>query len=389
MRLELDVTLDPDTRVIEAAALLDGFSEFFLHRALTIRTEAPGDLVASQTVCPFLDEDATAWTVAPAHEGPVRISYRGALPADLAEGTNLIEADRLELSLYSAWFPVPADLGAFAWTLRLHLPDGWTAVSNGRAVPGGFESDEAATTGDVVVAASPTVLVEEVDGLARVVQVGRGSSLAASVGALSRSALERLGSAYGVLDVVDPMTIVFTNRGGYAYSRLPAIFLAGAGTGDASRDLHTVLHELGHLWWSVAPADGVEDWLNEALAEYSALWLSRELLGAGFAARLLDGYRDVAQRAASPAVVEMGADQEQSFYANKYARGALLFDHLGKALGWERCTAVLSAWHGQWAATGGATTQSLLDVIGQEDADAMEAVRRCITTESWDGTWHV
>lgn len=337
MRLELDVTLDPDTRVIEAAALLDGFSEFFLHRALTIRTEAPGDLVASQTVCPFLDEDATAWTVAPAHEGPVRISYRGALPADLAEGTNLIEADRLELSLYSAWFPVPADLGAFAWTLRLHLPDGWTAVSNGRAVPGGFESDEAATTGDVV----------------------------------------------------DPMTIVFTNRGGYAYSRLPAIFLAGAGTGDASRDLHTVLHELGHLWWSVAPADGVEDWLNEALAEYSALWLSRELLGAGFAARLLDGYRDVAQRAASPAVVEMGADQEQSFYANKYARGALLFDHLGKALGWERCTAVLSAWHGQWAATGGATTQSLLDVIGQEDADAMEAVRRCITTESWDGTWHV
>lgn len=281
-------------------------------------------------------------------------------------------------------------MSPFTWSVRLHLPDGWRAVSNGLAEPGGFESVAAPTVGDIALAASPHVAVDDVDGLARIVQVGQireTSPLAASVGALVRTALESLTEAYGALPTAEPVSVVLTDREGYAYSRLPAIFLADAGSPDATRDLHTVLHELGHLWWNVAPSDGTDDWLNEALAEYSALWLSRELLTASFAEHLLDEYRALAKVTASPPVADTSPEQEPSFYANKHARGALLFQHVEDALGRERTWALLARWHQRWSSLRTASTESLLAALGQEDRGVMEQVKDCISTPSWSGTW--
>jgi len=38
-------------------------------------------------------------------------------------------------------------------------------------------------------------------------------------------------------------------------------------------------HEFSHFWWSNAPTDSWEDWLNEAFAEYSAMLSVRDLIG--------------------------------------------------------------------------------------------------------------
>ncbi len=43
--------------------------------------------------------------------------------------------------------------------------------------------------------------------------------------------------------------------------------------------LRYLAHEAAHFWWTLAPADTWEDWLNESFAEYSALLLIRDRFG--------------------------------------------------------------------------------------------------------------
>lgn len=45
------------------------------------------------------------------------------------------------------------------------------------------------------------------------------------------------------------------------------------------RTLKTPYHELAHMWWTNAPADTYDNWINESFAEYSAFLAIRELHG--------------------------------------------------------------------------------------------------------------
>ena len=94
------------------------------------------------------------------------------------------------------------------------------------------------------ISASTDVAVEEIDDLVRIVRVGEGTRLATSVGSPTRTALSRSVAAYGVLRSDDSVSIIVTDRAGFADSRLPAIFLPGAEGEDEDDKLHTVLHEM-------------------------------------------------------------------------------------------------------------------------------------------------
>lgn len=72
------------------------------------------------------------------------------------------------------------------------------------------------------------------------------------------------------------------DKGG-GYARLGGIYLPGLTCSEyyESRKEYTryLAHELSHLWWYRANPNTWEDWLNEGLAEYSALMVLREIYG--------------------------------------------------------------------------------------------------------------
>jgi len=70
---------------------------------------------------------------------------------------------------------------------------------------------------------------------------------------------------------------------GRAYTRLGGIYLPGFDESNyyKLRKHYTwyLAHEIAHLWWYRANSNTWEGWLNESLAEYSALRVLRELYG--------------------------------------------------------------------------------------------------------------
>ena len=82
--------------------------------------------------------------------------------------------------------------------------------------------------------------------------------------------------------------------GGYAR---PGLIILG-GLEDEGYSEHRegwfryVSHEAAHLWWTGAPVDSWEDWLNESFAEYVALLAIREVFGEQSYQRRLDEKRD-------------------------------------------------------------------------------------------------
>src|SRR6202012_5130405 len=95
---------------------------------------------------------------------------------------------------------------------------------------------------------------------------------------------------------------VISPRGGWGYSRRPLFVLSGeqrtktlGGKYGAAAELHGQLHELAHFWWSIADANGTDDWINEGAAEYSAMVISGRRFGPEFRRFLIKRYQDDAR----------------------------------------------------------------------------------------------
>lgn len=123
-------------------------STSYLHRDLKVDALSHADLGVSESESPFHDDRLAAYRYIGDRSVPLSFSYRGTLPRKIADGTNGVDEHRLELSIYSAWFPVPTERGPFEGSLQLRLPPGWSAVSNGRPSVGGFESRDESSVGD-------------------------------------------------------------------------------------------------------------------------------------------------------------------------------------------------------------------------------------------------
>ncbi len=72
------------------------------------------------------------------------------------------------------------------------------------------------------------------------------------------------------------INIVFSPRtSGGGYSRKGIIVLSNIGEKEYKEGkegyIRYFAHEIAHLWWSNAPTDSWEDWLNKSFAEYSAM----------------------------------------------------------------------------------------------------------------------
>ncbi|MGO4958289.1 M1 family aminopeptidase [Luteococcus sp. Sow4_B9] len=388
MDVELWVRIDPESGDLSAEAELTGFEGFFLHRDLDVTSSSPGvQIEVSADVSVHLDR-AHGYRITGGDK--VRLSYSGSLPSEMADGTNVLTSDVAELSIYSAWYPVPLDLGSFTWRLHLDLPSGWTFVSNGAPGEGGsLVHDGTAAVGDIALAGARRFVASRLADGVELVTCGSVGDAAGVLGPHIVESLSLLKSWYGEPDGLSHGRVVVTERGGYAYSRMPTVF-ASAEMAErlTARTVHTLGHELAHFWWNIAPVHGYDDWLNEALAEYSALRLTEELCGADASDKIVRGYQLEAEMSREdPPVCRTEPDDEKSYATNKYNRGSLFFRALSEQLEPNALDALLTRFHDEHAVVGDATTDSLLRHLGAVDQEVAREAAQVLESRSWDGRW--
>lgn len=400
---DVTVRVTPSTSKIEATARLrlscfdGGALTFYLNRALTIREVALDGSACTvargpEEPLPYVDS-AVSWSVdcpqSTVAEPVLEVAYSGAL-AETYAAVNQVTEELVELAIYAAWYPIFVDARPFTSELRVELPEAMQAISRGRVAESRTEGDQRiehwvahTPARDLVLLASPYFeQVEAVpDGATVVIHYAHlPTEHVAHIAGLAQRSLELFTEHFGSPAMEGAVQVVYSPRAGWGYSRTGLIVLseqrAIARLTDETQirdEVHGAAHEIAHFWWQLADTSANDDWLNEALAEYSAMRASEHLYGAEEAQRWRRRYREHLEAADNlPALLDTTAESPHR-YVNWYERGALLFHALEQCLGRESLDAFLAGLHDR---CGGAplTTARFEAWIGEKLDDEQRAL---------------
>jgi len=261
-----------------------------------------------------------------------KVSYEGKV---LPSGENSMQADWVELALYSAWFPVSPELGRYTYDLDVTVDPQYKLTGAGEIRmrdPGAYVIHQVADTFDIVLMAAPQLQTRDVGESLRLDFVGLEPDEAARVASASATVMERLTEWFGPSNS-KRLTVVFTprERGG-GYSRPGLVCYSRWTVGAEDRLLRGLAHEMGHLWWIGAPVETWEDWLNEGFAEYTSLMIVRDRLGETAFQKEIADLEKEAQGA--PPVWGISRSDGRA-YTVLYQKGALILYRLERQMGKE------------------------------------------------------
>jgi len=304
---EIRADIDPASGFLEAAVELTLEAPageprsltFLLHREFEIRRVA-GEGVAGHGFGPPPDRPSLyspeAFHLRVDFETPPRagdtlriaFEYAGEITSWPEWSANVMTGEWVELGLYFPWFPHREEMGMFTYRLDIGCPENHEARA---AVPVRNEGgrrifDERRPSRDIVLVVSPHLKTRSFDLDGADIHIHAVSLTAETIEMMGDDLSAILGlfrSWFGDLESA-ALTVIQSPRvkgGGYARNNL--VVLGGLQDRDYAGQregyIRYLAHEAAHNWWWRAPVDTWEDWLNEGLAEFSALAVVRDMFG--------------------------------------------------------------------------------------------------------------
>ncbi len=408
LHYDLLLDLDPRTQFITVSGSVAYHSpnsrleraRFYLHRQLTIQSltgrrvlgyhheisqKQPTSFMPQAAVLDIYFDPPLA-----RHETAlIEFKYSGHVTDWPADSANILSSDWCELGLQFPWFPAQYDEGLpnLTFTLKVICPDGYQASSYGRSTfhDGAHYFNWPFPTTDIVVAAGHAIRILQLASESNRVTLASstfGDETASQLGEELLWILERFSGWFGPTRPAEITLIESPRRLGGGYARRGIIVLNGIKEQDYLSQpeslLHDLAHKVAHTWWWQAPVDSWEDWLNESMAEYSALLVIRERFGSDIFQRFLDQKRR--RTAGTPPLWEF--DRLNTFTPEKhtlvermlYDRGPLMLHKLAQQISnprfLELCRAIL------WSAV--TNTNHLLDLL--EELEGTE-IRRWLENQ--------
>ncbi|MCK4836519.1 MAG: hypothetical protein KAT17_07770 [Candidatus Aminicenantes bacterium] len=222
--------------------------------------------------------------------GPFNISleYEGKITDWPVWSANVLTGEWVELGLYLPWFPCNPDYGLFTFEIEAECSADYRLRSYGhyKFSNGKWFFTWTVPTNDIVLVAGKR--------LKTIKMKSGGNQILVHYSTLREQTVEKLsGDLIKILNLFDQWfggekkgeiaLIESLRKKGGGYARRGLISLAGLSDETYFRRhesyIRYLAHEASHVWWSMAPTDSWEDWLNEGFAEYSALLVVREMFG--------------------------------------------------------------------------------------------------------------
>ncbi len=304
---QVDLKLMPEEQFINAKVRLAlhvptskmSRAIFYLHRQLVVQSVVGEHLAGyrfdadTPSPNPFMPE---AGTLHLQFSRPLKIGektelafeYEGRITTWPVWSANVVSGVWTELGLYLPWFPYNGEYGDFTFSVNVGTDAAYQVRSYG-----GHARDAAEwrfvwgqPTNDMVIVASKDLKTKtiKVSGWEITVHyVTLSESTASILGEDLSWILERFDGWFGGEKTGRMSLIESPRQQGGGYARRGLIVLGGL---DDERYVENraayfryLAHETAHNWWTGAEATSWEDWLNESLAEYSALLAVRDRFG--------------------------------------------------------------------------------------------------------------
>ncbi len=393
----INVRVEPSSGKIECKVNLGAAPDscFYLNGDLQISSIKSGGEEVS-----FRREPSSRVVVKGLKRENLQIEYSGFLKTVMSD-VNMVSSDLVELALYAAWFPLFEGGALFEFELNADLPADFVTLTNGRLQRKRQYDNRLLTDWasfkpgfDIALFASPHLrLVSENKNNTNVeiyyYKMPRDYIYAKKDSLISGMA--QLTKFYAPPRVKGHLRYVYSPRSGWGYSRIPlfvvseeyALSVLGEEFGQA-RDFHGAAHEMAHFWWSIAPTNTPDDWINEGLAEYSAFRLSEACFGKDFADLLVREYREHAAASETETAIAETESSSPDRYVNRYEKTTLFLIKARNRYGPEQLDVVLKSLHARFAGTQMATTAIFLDEVEKQlGSDARAFFNNALYRKIW------
>lgn len=388
MHYDVAVGIRPEAHRLDATVIIHEppADRFVLHKDFVVQSViADGKPVAfhvdaSQKSSPFTPTGA-AIVIEAKGAKVVEIRYGGIVDKTIS-GVNMITPELVELAIPLAWYPFFSMSQNYTFRLTAALPEGLKVASNGKALSQSTRNGRttyvwtsheptfdialvAAPGMHATVAGSPHVEIDYATLPAALMETQRDALIRAR---------GRLVTLFGEPRAKTGLQVFFAPRRGYPYSRAPLVLTS---EGYVAKDLgnaeveifrHTA-HELAHHWWSIAPAVNEDDWtnnceawINEGLAEYSAILLVQEQYGEAAAGKILAQYREEAAHSKTSDAIAETKQTSRDFFLNRYKKVPLMLFAAREKFGEKKLNALLRSLYERFAGTHNATTKAFLEL---------------------------
>jgi len=310
----------------------------------------------------------------------LEIAYAGELRDRPSWGTpgangpfmdDAVGPDRVELALYSSWYPSFGFGPTYDVEVDVTVPRGWSVACIGGEEERRETAEETTTrwtarsVNDVVIVGSPQLRSKDITTSAGRVRISH-TRLPETFLLREARETERTLGLFATLLQDSPggrtvQHVYSPRRWGQGFARPGLIVMSEGRVLEAlEKEPETSLlyghaHEAAHFWWRFGSGQG--DWINETFAEYFALIAIREIQGENAFRRALDERRERVRGlpADAPALAVVPAFSGGDGYTIRYEKGALMLEafrsHLGDNAFFDTCRRFYERFNGRSAGT--------------------------------------
>jgi hypothetical protein len=311
------------------------------------------------------------------------IVYRGQiLPDDYPKNVgslNMINSALVELSDHIDWYPKSKNNSSFLYLLDVEVPTGFTTITNGFLLDQGANGrynqtrwKSGAPVYGITLVSAPDLRKSAISGNGMSVEVYYSRLPVSYVDSMKVDLLQTMtlfSDIFGCSPSHNLVRVVYSPRSSGGYARAPLILVSESFALDqinqkfgTARDFRLNAHEIAH-YWSRADVGTYDDWINEGLAEYSALLVSEKIIGKAFSDILLDEYIGIVNSSPTTYSIAETPGDSRDREVNRYYKPVLLLNNLQKQYGYERIKNFLRTLYVRFSISGKATTALFLDEV--------------------------
>ena len=403
----LYVSVEPDRSRITGKAEIKypaGLS-FLLTKSLNI-----GKIYSDGREVPFIRNSFSPfdnlYSISPGAGLPnnITIEYSGKIIFDSFPKTvssiNLIKSGLVELSDQIIWYPRMLKCPFCLYKLNINVPSGYVTVTNMNLLdrkPGKLQTltiwDSSEPCYGISVIAAPGFKKSSINKDGKSVEIYFSRLPLTYVDSMKNyllNAIIKLSELYGSSGSQNLVRVVYSPRVAGGYARSPLVLVSeyyaieqrGFDFGQA-RDFRLNAHEISH-YWSLADSNSPDDWINEGLAEYSALLISEEIIGVKFSDMLLKEYNEiVASTPGINSILNTKADSPDR-ELNRYYKPAILLNDFRVRFGDAKMREFIKSLYACFLKSGKATTALFLEVLNDKFGSVeRDSFSLALTRKEW------
>lgn len=398
----LSFHLQPDSGAISGKAVIENPSDsvFCLTKGLAIQSIfADGKAVnfrkaTSLNTCSF----AYSINVLPKN---LKVTYSGKIKPDdfpkSISNINLINNEVVELTDLIDWYPRIIKNSPVTYSLQAEIPTNFGLVTNGSVAKEvqskgrrKITAQSARPVFGISILGSPELKksVAQANGFS--VEIFYSKLPPSYVDSMKIDLLKTLHfyeDLYGSSGANCLVRIIYSPRPAGGYARGSIIVVSEKFALEQrnlkfgyARDFRLNAHEIAHLW-SKANTSTPDDWINEGLAEFSALLAAEKFISKAFADLLISEYQGIVENSDTQTAIVETANDSWEREINRYYKPTIILNEIREKQGDANLKKFMNELYAQFVEARSATTPLFIEVLekslGKEAKDFVdEAIRR-------------